>query len=687
MRVAVIHVVLLVSVSLAAAQEPAATQPAAPTSYPGWVTPKKHEKLAPHPRLFVSQSQIERTVKGRSPEYAAEYEAVAATAERALTDVDQPFAGASPLDRSFWMLGRLLSLSVEWHRTRDRRYLDAAISQIRAMRSWLPPDGDIILWEGQHIAAIAMTYDLLHNDLTPEQRAELVSLARRHCIEPFLRVTGNAKSPMVAGERGSWWQNIISNWNPVCVAGAGMLALTMYEDVPEAQTVIDRVESSLAPVMDYLQTTQGGWVEGLGYWNWTIHYMSLFMISYERSTGKAYPGFSSDGFRETLLFGLHFVPYAQACGFGDNQHGNISPSLLLAAEHLGQAEVLRQLQEYQARHARHRVAPAKPATQPASTAPTKRPHINYDTPLRLLINPDPVNVPAPPARKHYLKMYPEQGWGMLADRWPEPNVYASFRGGIAGGAHTHADLLSWNGVVGAERMILDYNHAGYYSPAFYARAREIPERSPVLKNTLFIAGISAYINESARRPGPARSKDSHFMLPTGPVARLDATRAFFLGSGNPRLVCRAFVLLDDKGVLVLDRVEQPAGNPVEVRTHTDRHAEFGTTDVLLRGDVETARLTFASDQPAVLRRAEAMLTDARAKPPVVMRWQSLNNVRNFTSASLLSRGPDPVTLTVTSDDAFVTVNAEGKGWKHQVRLTRRLEPVDSAKEPTSKPAN
>ncbi len=221
---------------------------------------------------------------------------------------------------------------------------------------------------------------------------------------------------------------------------------------------------------------------------------------------------------------------------------------------------------------------------------------------------------------------------MIADRWPEPNIYVSFRGGVAGGAHTHADLLSWNGVVGIERMIVDYNRAGYYAPSFGPRAPEIYERSPAAKNTLFIAGLSAYTADPKERRGPARVDETQFVLPSGPVARLDATRAFSLHAGGPLLVCRVFTLIGDKGILVLDRVEQRGPNPVEVRTHTDRTAEFGQTDVSLKGRFETARITFAADRPAVLRRAEAMLTDARATPPTVMRWQTLAGALDVTMA-------------------------------------------------------
>jgi len=623
--------------------------------------------LAPHPRLFVSGEQIARVIKGRGEAYAEAYRQVEAAAARGVQDAADPMREISPFGRGFVIGGRLISLAIQWHRTHDRRYLEAAVKTIEGMKSWLPPRGQITLQEGQYIAAVAIAYDLLYNDLTPDERARLVAFAREHCLQPFLRVTG---------ERGSWWQRIVSNWNPVCVSGPGMLALAMYEDIPEAQTVVDRVQDSLAPIFDYLQETRGGWVEGLGYWNWTMHYTSIFLMSYERATGQRHPGFRSDGFREAMLFGQHFVPYDEECGFGDNQHGGLDATVLAAAEFLGDRDVLKRLQMYQQRVQETEALKRKLRRDRQPTAPPNPTDIGYWVPLRLLVEPEPAtDVPEPPPMRNFVRTYPQQGWTALADQWPKPHVYASIRGGQLGGPHTHDDLLSWNGVIGIEKMILNYHQAGYYDSAWEWRAKEIYERNAASKNTLFIAGLSAYTGVPRHRSGPARADTSSFVLPTGPAVRLDATRAFVLTRYNPRLVCRLFAVLGDRGLLVLDRVEMPGNNPVEARAHTLKQAVFGKNDVLLKGDYETARLTFAADQPAVLRCATALLSDGNAQPPTVIRWQTRGNVKQVTLATLLTRGEAPVDLAVDSRTGNIEVRAVSGDWQATVRLTHDLQPI------------
>ena len=647
-----------------------------PSSLPAdWITPKTLTHLAPHPRLFVSPAQIQRMVNGRGKAYADDYKQVAMAADQGVRDQKDPLSNPAlykgkfkPLQRSFWMFGRLVSLADQWHITHDRRYLNAAVKNIEAMKDWLPPDGSIDLWQGQEITAIAITYDLIYNDLNPAQRKALVQFARIHCIDPFLRQT--------EPKHHTWWYGMVINWNPVCCVGAGMLALTTYEDIPESQTVIDRVNKSLKPIFDTLQKTHGGWYEGLGYWNWTVHYLSLYCMSYQRATGKVYPPFHSAGFRETLLFGSYFVPYGEECGFGDNEHGHFSSSLTAAAEMLGDKQLVKQLQDYHARFDKYSAEDQKSKhlskSGDKSKGKDKNDNISYSKPLELLIKPDPeTRVPAAKPQKNFVSIYPNLGWAVIADQWPRPSVYASVRGGPLGspGSHAHDNLLSWNGVVGTERMIVSYHRDTYYGPSFGGRAWDIYERSPRAKNTIFIAGLALGLN----RRGHPHAAETTFQLPVGPALRLDASSA---SRYSARFVCRLFVVLGHHGLLVLDRVEGASG-PVEVRTHTMKKATFGNTDVLLKGQRETARMTFAADQPCVLHEAKDLLTDPRATPPTMMRWQTVAaRANDVTMASLLTPGSDPVDLTVQTKGKIITVTAKSKGWSESVRLTTQLKAID-----------
>ncbi len=628
----------------------------------GWASPSEITNPPPHPRLFVTRAQLERAIAGRGEAFAGIEASVEAAATAALEDREDPLAGESIWVRAIRMQDRIMSLVVQWHRTRDRRYLDAALQDIETIRRWVHPH-QVRLVEGQLATCLAVVYDLLYDDLTPAQRARLVEIAREDFIEPFLRNTG--------GRRRMWWQGQISNWNPVSSSGFGVLALAMVEHEPEAQAVIDRVHATYQPIFDYVQETEGGWVEGLGYWNWSMRYMSQFLISHERTSRRSHPGFRSAGFRRALTFGTYFAPHNEACGFGNNQHGNFSPQLLAAAEHLRDRDTFRRLLEYWLRQDE---AIRVKAERRAGAAGAPAGPWRGGGPYELLMLPDPPDS-FPTPRRNKVHTFPVQGWSMLADRWPNPNVYAAVRGGQLGGHHTHQDLLSWHGVVGVERMILNITVSDYYNTAWAGRAHEIYEKGSASKNTLFIGGLAAYTGGPRQRGGrSAQAHASHFQLPTGPALRLDATAAYWLTRSEPRLVSRLFTTIDDRGLLVLDRIITQGQHPVEARAFTVKEAEFGERDVLLRGEFETARMTFAADQPAVLRRAVAVLTDGHRDPPTMIRWQTYRQANTVTLATLLTRGEAPVELTLDTSESTVRVIVESEDWRRELRFDGSLRP-------------
>src|SRR5690606_2484951 len=108
---------------------------------------------------------------------------------------------------------------------------------------------------GENSATLAIAYDWLYSSLSPDEKKMFVEIARRRAIGPFLHLTAGEKKP-------SWFGSPNTNWNSVCTGGVGMLALSMREELTEADKVIELVETSIAPFMHELDRTGGGWVEG-----------------------------------------------------------------------------------------------------------------------------------------------------------------------------------------------------------------------------------------------------------------------------------------------------------------------------------------------------------------------------------------------------------------------------------------
>lgn len=642
-----------------------------------WNTPKRFKKLAPHPRLFISRAQIDRMVKGRE-KFQSKYDIVQRVADSGILDAENPMDGKPT---GGYMQGRILCLAMQWYRTNDRKYLEAAVKNIVGMKDALRPGQEIVLNSGQLLASPAIAYDLFYDELTAEEKQQILAVARQFAHAWLLKTGDGSRKEL--GEKGSWWQGRVTNWNPVCSSGAGLLGLAMYEELEESQTLIDRVDASFKPIFDSLEKNEGGWCEGLGYWDWTMHYISLFGMSYERATGLQHAGFRSKGFRQTLTFKTWFGPHGEVCGFGDNQHNRISPSILAAAKHLGYENDLNQMVDYlkrdDAAHSeKKKIKEAKnkepEVDQSEEEAKEKSEIVNtsYGTPLTILIEPDGKFPEVKPAR-HASKYYPHMGWGMIADQWPEPTIYAAVRGGTLRGDHTHLDLLSWHSVIGKEKMIHNIYKAIYEPTGFGPRAGDVYERNQTSKNTLFIGGVSAYGGEN-KYYGRAHSETTELMLPTGPAIRMDARKAITMKEkGKPRVATRIFAVIHDKALLVLDRVESRMPVPVEARMHTLKNATFADDHVILKGEFETARLTVASDRKFVLRRSTAMSTFGKTTPATVIRLQNYDKDKTVTLASLLTRGEEPVALTVESTDDTVTVSMKAKDWEYTLPFSNILE--------------
>lgn len=69
-------------------------------------------------------------VEGRGEDFAENYASVEAAAETGLADTENPMAGISIWKRAVLIQGRLTALAIQWHRTKDRRYLEAALANV-----------------------------------------------------------------------------------------------------------------------------------------------------------------------------------------------------------------------------------------------------------------------------------------------------------------------------------------------------------------------------------------------------------------------------------------------------------------------------------------------------------------------------------------------------------------------------
>jgi hypothetical protein len=99
---------------------------------------------------------------------------------------------------------RVVSLLVQYGRTGDRRFREAAMEHLRRMAGWEywswitwrenEPDPNAIfdLSYGENSATLALAYDWLADELSPDERAWLLDTARTRALLPYLARTGVA---------------------------------------------------------------------------------------------------------------------------------------------------------------------------------------------------------------------------------------------------------------------------------------------------------------------------------------------------------------------------------------------------------------------------------------------------------------------------------------------------------------
>jgi hypothetical protein len=263
-----------------------------------------------HPRLMV-EGHFDRL---RSLHAGGRFtSAYGALASRAAELVAKDAAGAFvvPLlrraDNSLLALGRELqdrvySLLITHAITPDPRYVDRAWRELANVcnptlfPTWREGSDDLQLAEFSH--AVAIGYDWLYAELSPERRAHL----RRNLVE---RVLTEARATYAAGR---WWDVPVklSNWNLVVNGGVILAALAVAADGDASQTaestaVLDLALASLRRGLPYFDA-QGGTPEGPGYWIYATEYLNLAVESLVTATGSAQGLLDPSGVRSTPEF-------------------------------------------------------------------------------------------------------------------------------------------------------------------------------------------------------------------------------------------------------------------------------------------------------------------------------------------------------------------------------------------------
>lgn len=209
------------------------------------------------------------------------------------------------------VIARVQSLSLMYLITKEEKYKNRVWEELDVATSdawyphWQPNSG---LDNAEMAAAIAYGYDWLYDYWTTDQKKQLEeALYNKALLYADINYGAEATSD------NTWWVNSKnSNHNAVDNGGYILAALSVIDVYPElASRVLERAIRSLESFQNSFYA-DGGWVEGVTYWVYSMKYWSPAVRSLQISYGTDFSLPHSPGMENSVEFIIH------ACGLGAN---------------------------------------------------------------------------------------------------------------------------------------------------------------------------------------------------------------------------------------------------------------------------------------------------------------------------------------------------------------------------------
>jgi hypothetical protein len=600
-------------------------------------------KLTDYPRLYISEAHYNR-LKEKSDHSVSRKarRSLGALAKTFLADativVDET-GHNSHLIRARKMQTRVVTLLAEYKRTGDLQYRDAIMADVARIAGWeywswitwrqgdARPEAIFDLSYGENSATLALAFDGLYHELSDDEKKLFVDTAVKRALKPFLHV-------MKAKDKPSYYKHPHTNWNTVCCGGAGMLALAMGDLCKESEAVLKIVEESVEPFFRSLKG-DGGWPEGIGYWNYGMRYGFMYLLSWERATGRTHKLLRLKGTEATLKFPLQFTPNGVPCSFGDVNKFSVLPFHYAAAERFGADEVVIELDRRMVLTSEGGLDGPWP-----NVAELALFHPGHESTMKK-------------GAWHNRVLVRGLDWGYVADQMPDANLYVSVRGGTTDAPHVHRDLMSFFVVAGGEKLIENVGVDDYMDTTFSARRFDLYEPSAHSKNTIFLNGLSIGDKATVKTALVEGAGFEGF--------RMDATDAMgTMRDGPAATFCgRAILMVKNKGILVVDRVVVPHAALVESRLHSFCSVVFGKDDVRIWSKKQSLQIAVAATRPIRTKQGMGIPSHPGREPDTMIRFVSEKKVMSVTTAYFLTHnGKSGVALSERSGRTTVKITGD-----------------------------
>lgn len=551
---------------------------------------------AGHPRLLLTDAGLKASLAAAQTDpLRAELHArliALAEADLAAAPVRHEIVGPRLLAQSRACLGRVFRGAFAYRITGDTRFAERAKKEMltaAAFPDWNPSH---FLDVGEMSLGLALGYDWLHAQLTPEERSAI----RAALVDKALAFAPTAYAGGKPEDRRLQFVVVPHNWNQVCNGGMLAAALALADEEPAlARTVVAGVRTSL-PLAMAGYAPDGAYPEGPSYWSYGTGYNVVALACLESALGTDFDLGREEGFDRTALYRLHVQgPTGRAFNYADAEPGvPVTAEYTWLATRYGHPVALR--------HAR--TALAATLGRPGRTASNSEPLF----PLHAIWFPaaPPPNLPDAPLD---IRFRGPAELAIFRGAWDNPRaLFVGFKAGRARVNHSHLDLGSFVLDADGVRWAADLGSDSYALPEFFGAKRwsyfRINNRShntltpgDALQDRSAVAPIVAYGSTPARA-----------------FAVADLTSAY---PGAAHRILRGIALLDRSRVLVQDDVTGLR------RDETLVWRLLTAADVVI-DDARHATLTRAGRRlrAEILTPADASFSTRAATPPTAAENQN-----------------------------------------------------------------
>jgi hypothetical protein len=419
-----------------------------------------------HPRLMLSNERIAELKKLQTTDPILDkyIKAVIASANSIVTraPLTRTLIGPRLLDVSRELLNRTTHLALAYHFSGDKKYLDAALANMKTVCEFSDWNPSHFLDVAEMSNGVAIGYDWLYAYISETDRTFIRNGLKTKGLDEYKKIYETA-----------WWAKGDNNWNQVCNGALIVASLAIAETDPKyADEYIPKAIANL-PFSNKFYAPDGAWYEGPGYWAYATEYLSYGMSALQTALGtmknlETTEGLSKTGFAPMLTTGPtnYIFNFADS---GENSKGTTSPAMFFMANTYSNTDISNYLHNYMS----------------ATSALAKPFHVVwYRSPNNF--------IPAVPL-DHMLKGEINDLVIMRSSWTDKFATWVGVKSGTNSSPHSHLDLGSFELDAGGVRWAKDlgsddYNLDGYWTMGVggkrwsYYRLGSLSHNVPILGN-------------------------------------------------------------------------------------------------------------------------------------------------------------------------------------------------------------